>query len=127
MKRRYRMRPSKGGAAVSMAIGIAFTLIGVFVLIPSTFRAGPLVLFGLLWTGLALYGAISNALYLFGKRDFPGMNTMEVVSDEEGAPSPAGVSESGEERLKKLQSLYDQRLISSEEYEEKRKEILKDI
>ena len=37
------------------------------------------------------------------------------------------LEESEQERLKKLQSLYDQRLITAEEYEEKRKEILKEL
>lgn len=36
-------------------------------------------------------------------------------------------AETAEERLKKLQTLYDQRLITPEEYEEKRKEILKEL
>ena len=35
--------------------------------------------------------------------------------------------ESVEERLKKLQSLYDQALITREEYEQKKKEILDEL
>ena len=34
---------------------------------------------------------------------------------------------SPEERLQKLRSLYEQRLITKEEYEQKRAEILKDL
>ena len=44
------------------------------------------------------------------------------IEDEGGASA-----ESAEERLKKLQSLYDQRLITPEEYEQKRKEILEEL
>ena len=37
------------------------------------------------------------------------------------------MEESAEERLKKLQALYDQRLITAEEYETKRQEILREL
>ena len=38
----------------------------------------------------------------------------------EGSPTP-------EQRLEQLQSLYDRRLITKEEYEQKRQEILKEL
>lgn len=37
------------------------------------------------------------------------------------------VKDDVEERLRKLQGLYEQALITSEEYEQKRKEILEDL
>ncbi len=44
----------------------------------------------------------------------------------EGVPSPT--QETGaQDRLTQLRALYDQRLITQEEYEEKRKEILKEL
>lgn len=45
---------------------------------------------------------------------------MDEISDDQ----PAG---SVEERMKQLRSLYDQRLITPEEYEQKRQELLKDL
>ena len=78
-------------------------------------------LFGLAWTGIAVAITVVNGLYLFGKRDNTSFFGSYVITDEETE------EESEQERLKKLQSLYDQRLITAEEYEEKRKEILKEL
>ena len=46
-----------------------------------------------------------------------------IMDEVENAPSGGNV----EERMKQLRSLYDQRLITQEEYEQKRQEILKDL
>ena len=42
------------------------------------------------------------------------------------SPAPVG-GVSAQDRLTELRALYDQRLITQEEYEEKRREILKDL
>jgi len=46
-----------------------------------------------------------------------------IMDEVDDAPSGGDV----EERMKQLRSLYDQRLITQEEYEQKRQEILKDL
>lgn len=115
MKKHVRYRPSKVNAGMSFGVGIFFVMIGLTVAIP---QAG---LFGLVWTGIAVTITVVNGLYLFGKRDNTSLFGGYVITDEEPE------EESSEERLKKLQSLYDQRLITTEEYEEKRKEILKEL
>lgn len=123
MKKHIRYRPSKASAGMSFAVGIIMVIIGVTMVLPATFGSGflPIGLFGLAWTGLAAAYAVVNGLYLFGKRDNTSLFGSYVITDEEPE------EESSEERLKKLQSLYDQRLITAEEYEEKRKEILKEL
>ncbi len=95
-------------------VGISFVVIGVTEVIPS--GAG---LFGVVWTlmacffaGVGIYGVVSKE-GLYGMRRGFGIE----ISDDDGG-------ESSEDRLKKLQYLYDQRLITTEEYEQKRKEIL---
>lgn len=115
MKKHVRYKPSKVSAGMSFGVGIFFVMIGLTVAIP---QAG---LFGLVWTGIAVTITVVNGLYLFGKRDNTSLFGGYVITDEEPE------EESSEERLKKLQSLYDQRLITTEEYEEKRKEILKEL
>lgn len=125
MKKSIRFRPSPAMKTFSRIfsgifalIGIGFVTIGLTEVIPSGGGA-----FGLVWTlmaccfvGIGVYGAASKD-GLYGMRRGFGVE----ITDEETE------NESTEERLKKLQALYDQRLITSEEYEEKRKAILKEL
>ena len=113
MKKRVTYRPSKASAVLGGVVGVVFTFIGLFVAIPQT------GLFGLFWTGLAAAITVANFYQAFGK----GYIGPDIEIQDDGAAS----AETAEERLKKLQSLYDQRLITPEEYEEKRKEILKEL
>ena len=120
MRRRVTYRPSKGQSIFGAVVGVIFILIGLFVVIP-TF--GP---FGILWTLMAVGITGMNAYQAFGKK-YVGP---EIHIEEEGAPyagSQPSASGSAEERLKELRSLYDQRLITQEEYEAKRQEILKQL
>lgn len=113
MKRKVTYRPSKANAVFGGVVGVIFVLIGLFVVIP---QGG---LFGLLWTAVAAVITGINFYQAFGQ-GYIGPN---IEIEDDGAE----MAESAEERLKKLQSLYDQRLITPEEYEEKRKEILKEL
>ncbi len=115
MRRRVTYRPSKAQSILGGVVGAIFVLLGLVMVIP---MAGP---FGLLWTAVAAAIAATNFYHAFGK-GYIGPNI--EISDEGELPAAA---ESPEDRLKKLQSLYDQRLITPEEYEEKRKEILREL
>ncbi len=126
MKKNIRFRPSPAMKTFSRVfsgvfalVGLGFVVIGVTEVIPSGGGA-----FGAVWTlmaccfvGIGIYGAVSkNGLYGL-HRDFG----LEITDEDPGA------EESAEERLKKLQALYDQRLITAEEYETKRQEILREL
>ena len=113
MKRKITYRPSKAQSVFGGVVGVIFVLIGLFVAIP---QAG---LFGLFWTGVAVIITGMNFYHAFGK-GYIGPD-IEITDD---AQSPM---ESPEDRLKKLQSLYDQRLITPQEHEEKRREILREL
>lgn len=114
MKRKVTYRPSKAQSVLGGVVGVIFVLIGLFVAIPG---AG---IFGLFWTAVAVAITATNFYHAFGK----GYIGPDIeISDEGEAPA----AESPEDRLRKLQSLYDQRLITPEEYEEKRKEILREL
>lgn len=114
-RRRVTYRPSKGQSVMGGVMGGVFVLIGLFVIIP-TFGV-----FGIVWTLFAIGITLINLYQALGK----GYVGPEIHIEEDGeAQEPAG---GVQDRLRALQSLYDQRLITQEEYEEKRKEILKDL
>ena len=119
-KQRVTYRPSKSSGVFGGVVGVIFVLIGVFVVIP-TF--GP---FGILWTLFAVAITGMNLYQAFGK----GYVGPEIHIEEEGksehaqdAPAPGDA----QARLTELRQLYDQRLITQEEYEQKRREILEEL
>ena len=122
MKRRMRYRPSKASCIFSGIVGIIFSCIGLFVVIPSF---GP---FGILWTLIAIGITIYQFAMAAGKVSMGSWS----IEDEDGAGKDNGSAGDGsgrsaQDRLTELQNLYDRRLISQEEYEQKRQEILKDL
>ncbi len=120
MRRRMRYRPSKASCIFSGIVGIIFTGIGVFAVIP-TFGA-----FGILWTLIALGMTIYQFAMAAGK---VSMGSWSI--EEEGTGTESGEDgadhKSAQDRLTELQNLYDRRLISQEEYEKKRQEILEEL
>jgi hypothetical protein len=101
----YRMgiRPSKPAAAVGLAAGVVFLLLGVAVVIP-VFGT-----FGVFWTAVAAIIALFYAYNLFSRR---GVSAYEVDVD---AP---------EDDLRKLAALRRDGLLSEEEYQRKRAELM---
>ncbi len=112
--RRVTYRPSRANGILGMVCGCIFLLIGIFVVIPS------LGAFGALWTAMAAAITGYNAYVAFGKKYIGPEIRIEDEAGGEGQSDP-------EERLRKLRELYDQRLITDEEYEEKRKKIIDGI
>ena len=116
MRRNIKVKPGKTQSAMGFAVGLVFVGIGLFVVIP-TF--GP---FGIFWTLIAAAITVTNGINAFGKK---GVASHEIVVEEDGE---AGKEDSSaQRRLEEARSLYDQGLITREEYEAKRAEILKDI
>ncbi|MBQ6835148.1 MAG: SHOCT domain-containing protein [Lachnospiraceae bacterium] len=132
MSKKIKVRPGKTQSKAGFIVGIMFCLIGIFVAIP---MAG---LFGVLWTGVAVW--ITYSHYRNGFTDKPISNrVIEIEDDGSSATVRTGAfddfrtshdvhmeTDSGdiEGRLRQLQSLYQQELITREEYENKRQEIL---
>ena len=142
MKRNIRYKPSKASAAMSLVVGVVFVIIGLTMVIPSTFSSGflPVALFGLLWTGLAAAMTVLNARYLFGKGDNGLYGGFEITDEEPSEPSaPTFRSDSPDHqhitpsgldpkpRLEQLETLKDAGLLTPEEYDQKRREILKGL
>ena len=118
-QKRIKVKPGKFQSKIGFGVGIIFVLLGCAVVIP-TF--GP---FGLVWT--ALTGVITYTNYKNGFSD-DGVATHEIIIEEKGDVTK--IFEDGEDieaKLIKLNSLYEQRLITKEEYDEKRKELLKEF
>ena len=120
MRRKVTYRPSKSQSTFGAVVGVIFILIGIFVVIP-TF--GP---FGILWTLMAVGITGMNAYQAFGKK-YVGPEIHIEEEETSGSSGQSFAPGSTEERLRELRSLYDQRLITQEEYEQKRQEILKQL
>ena len=126
-RKRVTYRPSKTGSVLGGVVGVIFVLIGLFVVIPTFSMGGGFgAIFGVFWTILAAVIAGTNFYQAFGK----GYIGPEIHIEEEGksehaqdAPAPGDA----QARLTELRQLYDQRLITQEEYEQKRREILEEL
>ena len=115
--RRVTYRPGKTAGVFGIIWGGIFVLIGIFVAIPH-FGA-----FGILWTLMALAITAFNGYQAFGK----GYQGPKIYIDEDGEPTQAPPAGDTQQRLEQLRTLYDQRLITQEEYDEKRKQILEEL
>ena len=137
-RRRVTYRPSKAQGAFGVVWGGIFVLIGLFVVIP-TF--GP---FGILWTLAAIGITVMNGLHAFGKtyvgpeiriEDEEGSGAEDVSSSRKVSPSPApehhdhipSTALDAKDRLEQLKSLKEAGLLTQEEYDQKRKEILSQL
>ena len=110
MAKKIKVKPSRAESVISVIMGVVFVFIGIFVAIPN---AG---LFGIFWTFMAAVITFANFINAFSEE---GIASHEIIIDDEVLDSV-----DIEEKLKKLESLYNQRLITRDEYEEKRKQIL---
>ncbi len=133
MSKKIHVRPSKQQSKAGFAVGIIFCLIGLFIAIP-TFG-----LFGIFWTAVA--GWITYTHWRNGYTDRT-IDSKIIEIEDTDADNVSVTSRYGfetyeareesnhndmESRLKSLQSLYDHRLITKEEYDEKKQEILKEL
>lgn len=132
MAKRIHVRPGRGQSKVGFVVGILFCIFGLFVVIPI---AG---IVGIFWTALA--GWITYANYKNGFTDEQiDSHVIDIEDDGQDVTMTRhggfhtysyNAKETGddmEKRLRKLQSLYDQSLITYEEYEQKKKEILEEL
>ena len=114
-----------------LIVSIAFVIIGVTVVIPG---AG---MFGVVWTLVAASFVGIAVFNMVRKNGMAHRVAYDVEQDmaesivgmmEDALPSyEAGEKGSIEERLTELRNLYDLRLITDEEYETKRQEILNEL
>ena len=121
--KRIKVKPGKSQSKFGFIIGIIFVAIGCVIVIP-TFG-----LFGIFWTAIAVFITYSNYKNAFTD---DGIATHEIIIDDDGNVNSAYIEGYGnaedtmdiEAKLKKLESLYNQGLITREEFEKKRKEVI---
>ena len=118
--RRIRVRPSKASSVLGMIVGGLFVLVGLFFVIPVF--GGP----GIVWTAVA---ALISGVSAYGAFSEKGAATQIIEIEEEAAAPSPGQSPGGdvEARLEQLRDLYERRVISAEEYEGQRAEIIRNI
>lgn len=128
-RRRVTYRPSKAQGAFGVAVGVVFVIIGLVMVIPSF---GP---FGILWTLMALGITVMSGYQAFGK----GYAGPEITIEEDEEPrrgtSPAPETHDHipstaldvKGRLEQLKELKEAGLLTQEEYDKKRQEILKGL
>lgn len=116
MRRNIRVKPSRGESFVGFIVGIVFVGIGIFIVLPS---AGG---FGVFWTLIAIIMTASHGINAFGKRGI-ATHEIEVSTDYENRV-PENNELDFEEKLRKLKALKDDGIITLEEFEKKKSEIL---
>jgi hypothetical protein len=113
MFRRGRVRPSKSSSVMGMVVGIIFVIIGVTTVIPG---AGA---FGIFWT----FGAIAitgfHAYNVFSEK---GVSYYQV--DVDYRDEVREVTEDFDSKLRKLKKLKDDGILSDEEYQAKKEQLL---
>lgn len=107
--RSMRARPSRAQSVIGFIVGIFFIIIGLTTVVH-------LGLFGVVWTIMAILITGFHGVNAFTKK---GLSTMTIEETSN--------SDNVEARLKKLESLREQRLITSEEYDVKKQSILNDL
>lgn len=121
MPKGIRVKPSKPASLFGMIVGIVFVLIGLFIVIPS---AG---MFGVFWTMIAVGITGFQAYNFFGDK---GVASWEIDIDNganaETNNQSTSVSGDFETRLRKLNRLKEDGLITEEEFQKKREEILRE-
>ena len=120
-RRRIRYRPSKYALIPSLIAGLAFCVIGVTIVIP---QAG---MFGVLWTVIAAAITANSIRYLFASKDSSYGGEYIVEDDFEASESDESSAEDPEARLAKLLDLYQKGLITREEYDRKKADILNEL
>ena len=118
MRRNIHYKPSKGACIFGGIIGCAMGIFGLFA-IPDM-DMGALIGFKAIWCLMAFGMGIYNFLLAAGVVKYNGGYE---ITDESDDGAKGGKSDA-EARLEELQTLYDRRLITEEEYQEKRKDIL---
>jgi hypothetical protein len=118
MGKRIRVKQGKGQSFAGFLGGIIFCFIGLFVVIPAF---GP---FGMVWTLFAVIITVINGYNAFSDK---GIASHEITIEDEDNRGNIDSGKTAEERLNELQSLYEKGMITSDEYQEKRRQILNEI
>lgn len=121
MRKNIKIKPSKQASISGFIGGIVFVLIGIFMAIPN------LGLFGVFWTIMAIVVTVTNGINAFSDKGIPTEEIYIESYEDENKIIKKEKELDFEEKLRKLKSLKDDGIISENEYEIKRVEILNQI
>jgi len=118
MNQRYNVRPGKGQSMFGFIAGIIFVLLGFTVVLP-TFGT-----FGIVWVIFTIGITVMHGLNAFTQK---GVATHRVDVTTEANTSTEAIKQSNDrfdEKLRKLHQLKQEGILTDEEYEEKKKQML---
>lgn len=104
---RYRVKPSKSNSVLGMIVGVIFIIIGIT-------QVSQLGTFGVIWTLLAI---IITGYHLINVFSDKGVSSYQVDIEDN---NPGDY----ESKLRQLYRLKEDNIISEEEYQKKKEEIL---
>lgn len=108
--KKVRVKPSKPNSVLAAIVGFVFVIIGVTTIIPL------MGTFGAIWTLVAVG---ITGYHLFNIFSNKGVGMYEVDVEEKQDVVDFDI------QLRKLKKLYDDQIITKEEYEAKKNQILK--
>jgi Short C-terminal domain len=109
MSYRVGVKPGKAASAIGMFAGCLFVVLGVTVIVPI------FGIFGMVWTAIAAAIAVFYAYNFFSAT---GASTYEVDVESQGDVEDLDAG------LRKLAKLKEDGLLTDQEYEQKRAEIM---
>ncbi len=107
--KKVRVKPSKPSSALAGIVGIVFVIFGITKIIPM------MGVFGIIWT-LCSAGIAGYHIYNLISSNGAGVYEVDIHEHQN--------SEDFDVKLRKLSKLYQDGIISKEEYENKKSEIL---
>lgn len=130
-------QPTGGERFMLKGIGLIHAVMGLIFVIVGGVMTAEIGLFGLPFLLGGLFFAANGIRMVVAKNDFAHRVGYDVETDLDRSivgvmedvdrMDSASASDGTEERLLRLQRLYDQRLITEEEYQTKRQEILNEL
>ena len=119
MNQRYNVRPGKGQSMFGFIAGIIFVLLGFTVVLPTFGTFGIIV-----WVLFPIGITVLHGLNAFTQK---GVATHRVDVTTEANTSTEAIKQSNDsfdEKLRKLHQLKQEGILTDEEYEEKKKQML---
>ena len=110
---RYRVKPSKSMSVLGMVVGLIFVFIGIT-------QASQFGFFGVVWTLIALAITGYHAVNVFSNK---GVSSYQVDIQGGNIAQNRG-SDDYESKIRQLHRLKEDSIISEEEYEKKKAELL---
>ena len=119
MTKRYTSRPTPALSVIGAAVGIFMLIFGIAFFSKVEKMPGPAILFAVVWFA----GLIGIIGYHIANASRPRGVPTQIIETESEIPE----SKSATERLRELEDLRANKLISDAEYDTKRQKILNDL